>query len=789
MTDTWVPGPPPPPPPPPNGLPPSNSWIAAVPCATSGDNPSIVDGVVITGVPAQVLAPGAWGITLNDGDTPPNFSIDHYDASGALIESPIEISGASGDVTLNHDPTQELGAATKHYVDNTGLREAPMDNTTYGRDNGTWVPLPGSYMPEAPNTTQRYGRFNSIWQLDAIQTDAPSDGGAYARQNGGWTAAVTGGPYLPLTGGTMTGALIMQGSNMIALTAPLTGGGQAAILGQKATVNRWQMMLGDQTAEGVGNAGSNFALNAFSTTGVMLGTWLTIARADGSATFNGSGVTIQGGLAVNGTLALGSPGQFALYGGNPGDALVTNGSGVMSFAARVPEAPTDGQFYSRQSGAWAVAPGGMTDAPNDGTAYARKSQAWAHLTHADITDWAANVPASSSANPLVNGVAAPGSSAAFSRGDHVHPTDTSRAAVTALPPASTLAPLPDGNAAVGVSAAYARADHVHPAVQIGDNRIINGDMRIDQRNNGASGTASGYTCDRWRYDGAQASKGTWGRYASSAQGFPYDLGFTSASAYAVLAGDFFAFSQIIEADMVSDFAWGTANAQSITLSFWAFSSLTGTFGGSIRNTASNRSYPFSYSIPVASTWTRITITIPGDTAGAWVMSGNAAALNVFFSLGVGSTFSGAAGAWASTNYLSATGAVSVVATNGAAFFVTGVKLEIGSIATPFNRQSMAKSLADCQRYYQQIGGTATSVLLQGYASAAGGSVGCTIGYNAMRAAPTAARIGAWTITNTPAPNFYPGISSSGYNANSSAAGQVTVYPTDTTGFVTFNAEL
>ena len=107
MTDQWVPGPPrPPSPDPPPGLPPANSWIAAAPCATSGDNPSIVDGVVITGVPAQALAPGAWGITLNDGGAPANFSIDHYDASGTLIESPIEISGASGDVTLNHDPTQ-----------------------------------------------------------------------------------------------------------------------------------------------------------------------------------------------------------------------------------------------------------------------------------------------------------------------------------------------------------------------------------------------------------------------------------------------------------------------------------------------------------------------------------------------------------------------------------------------------------------------------------------------------------------------------------------------------------
>ena len=193
------------------------------------------------------------------------------------------------------------------------------------------------------------------------------------------------------------------------------------------------MILGDQTAEGSDNAGSNFALNAFSATGITLGTWLPTARPTPSTARASPSKAACGQRNARAR----QPDNLAIPGGNPGDVLDTNGAGVMSFAARVPEAPTDGQFYSRRSGAWAVAPGGMTDAPNDGTAYARKSQAWSHLTHADITDWAANVPASSSANPLVNGVAAPGSSAAFSRGDHVHPTDTSRAAVAALPPAST----------------------------------------------------------------------------------------------------------------------------------------------------------------------------------------------------------------------------------------------------------------------------------------------------------------------------------------------------------------
>ena len=234
---------------------------------------------------------------------------------------------------------------------------------------------------------------------------------------------------------------------------------------------------------------------------------------------------------------------------------------------------------------------------------------------------------------------------------------------------------------------------------IGDNRVINGDMRIDQRNNGASGTASGYTVDRWIYNASQTSKGSWGRGASAAPGFPYHLIFTSSSAYALVAADFFTFQQSIEADAVSDFQWGGANAQPVTLSFWTASSLTGTFGGAIQNYAATRSYPFTYSIPVANTWTKISITIPGDTAGTWVMSGNGGSLTVCFGLGSGATHAGPANAWASANYVSATGAVSTVSTNAALFYVTGVKLEIGSVATPFNRQSLAKSMADCQRYF------------------------------------------------------------------------------------------
>jgi hypothetical protein len=240
------------------------------------------------------------------------------------------------------------------------------------------------------------------------------------------------------------------------------------------------------------------------------------------------------------------------------------------------------------------------------------------------------------------------------------------------------------------------------------NRIINGDMRIDQRNAGASVTppsgGANYTLDRWRFSTSQASKFTTQQNAGAVTpptGFINYLGVTSSSAYSVLAGDNFDLRQIIEGLNVADLAWGTANAKTVTVSFQVYSSLTGTFGGALKNSAANRSYPFSYSIASANTWTQISVTIAGDTSGTWLTT-NGTGITVQFGLGVGSTYSGTAGTWASSNYLSATGATSVVGTSGATFYITGVQLEVGSSATGFEYVDYTNQLAMCQRYYAKL---------------------------------------------------------------------------------------
>jgi hypothetical protein len=241
------------------------------------------------------------------------------------------------------------------------------------------------------------------------------------------------------------------------------------------------------------------------------------------------------------------------------------------------------------------------------------------------------------------------------------------------------------------------------------NRIINGGMVIDQRNAGASVTPNNsYTLDRWVVYNSQTSKLTVQQNAGSVtppNGFKNYLGITSSSAYSVSSSDYFLLRQPIEGFNTSDLGWGTASASTVTLSFFVRSSLTGTFGGSLQNSDFTRSYPFTYTISSANTWEQKTVTIAGDTSGTWVGATNGIGIQINFGLGVGSTYSGTASAWAGANYVSATGATSVVGTNGATWYITGVQLEKGSTATSFDYRPYGQELALCQRYYYRFNPT------------------------------------------------------------------------------------
>ena len=286
------------------------------------------------------------------------------------------------------------------------------------------------------------------------------------------------------------------------------------------------------------------------------------------------------------------------------------------------------------------------------------------------------------------------------------------------------------------------------------NRIINGGMVFDQRNNGASftPTAASYSLDRWNTNLSQASKYSVQQNAGSVTppaGYTNYLGVTSLSAYSVGSTELFSILQSIEGFNVADFAWGTANAQPVTLSFWVRSSLTGTFGGSFNNSNFSRSYPYSYTINSANTWEYKTITVPGDTTGTW-LTNNSTGLHVYFNLGAGSSRSNTAGAWVGSLAVAPTGAVSVVGTNGATFYITGVQLEEGTTATPFEQRLYGTELALCQRYCQAYRASnaydvVASLIGMGYTTALGG--GSFQFKQEMRAAPTMTKGGNWRVCN------------------------------------------
>jgi hypothetical protein len=182
-------------------------------------------------------------------------------------------------------------------------------------------------------------------------------------------------------------------------------------------------------------------------------------------------------------------------------------------------------------------------------------------------------------------------------------------------------------------------------------------------------------------------------------GFVNSIIATSLAATTVGPGDTYEVDQQIEGYNIADLMWGTANAKTVTLSFWVRSSLTGTFGGALESQSNTRAYPFSYTISSANTWEQKTITIAGDTTGTWVTD-NSRGVVIRWSLGTGSNYLNTANAWVAGDYQSVTGETKLVATNGATWYLTGVQLEKGSTATSFDYRSFGTELALCQRYFE-----------------------------------------------------------------------------------------
>lgn len=238
------------------------------------------------------------------------------------------------------------------------------------------------------------------------------------------------------------------------------------------------------------------------------------------------------------------------------------------------------------------------------------------------------------------------------------------------------------------------------------NRLLNGDMRIDQANAGAAIAvnlaAQFRSVDKFSGFGTTVA----GSFTLQQLAATPPTGFTNylrvtvtTAAAAPAAGDRYFCETKVEGLYIQDLPFGIAgNTQFITISFQVRSSLIGTFSASIRNSAGNRSYPFTFAITAANTWTSVTVVIPVDTAGVWLFT-TAVGISLVFDLGSGANALGVANAWAGVNNTGVTGSTSLMATNGATLDFTGLQLEPGTVATTFAQVAFPDMLQRCQREF------------------------------------------------------------------------------------------
>ena len=261
------------------------------------------------------------------------------------------------------------------------------------------------------------------------------------------------------------------------------------------------------------------------------------------------------------------------------------------------------------------------------------------------------------------------------------------------------------------AAELAKMGEVLTNSQIGGRRnmVINGAMQVAQRGTSASASNGSYvSLDRYisNVSGGGAYTLSQETDTPSGQGFKNSMKVNVDTADSSIAsGDYYLIQYRIEGQDVAHLMLGTSDAVKVTLSFWVKSSLTGNFGASFVNSAANRSYPFQYNISSANTWQKITKTVQLDTSGTW-LTDNGTGLKVLFDFGSGTTYQGTADAWGSANYHTASSSVQLIGTSSATWYLTGVQLEVGSQATPFEHRSFGEELALCQRYYETSGATA-----------------------------------------------------------------------------------
>jgi hypothetical protein len=370
----------------------------------------------------------------------------------------------------------------------------------------------------------------------------------------------------------------------------------------------------------------------------------------------------------------------------------------------------------------------------------------------------------------MDSTAAVGTSMLFARQDHVHPSDTSRAAdasVVKITAQSLTAPQQQ-QARQNIYAAPFDA-MAYSGLQ------SNGGMEVSQENGSAGLAVSGvakYIIDGW----AVQSIGT--QVLSSQQNTTLSLagtGFIAALSTSVTtanaspaAGHYCSFIQKIEGWRVARLAWGTSNAQPVTLGFWVYAVRTGNYSGSISNGAFNRSYPFSFTVNAAATWEYKTVTIPGDTTGTWAKD-NTIGLQINIAMMAGSTYQAANGAWTAGGFLGVTGTINGVAATSDVMAITGVTMHSGNegpsaARSPFIVRPYPQELETCKRYWQLV-------MPETRAGAFSGSAffGATYPFVEMRVQPTITIVAVGISANASAYTFVALSNKEGRTSLTSAA--------------------
>jgi hypothetical protein len=246
------------------------------------------------------------------------------------------------------------------------------------------------------------------------------------------------------------------------------------------------------------------------------------------------------------------------------------------------------------------------------------------------------------------------------------------------------------------------------------NLIINGAMQVAQRGTSTTGISSGasyYTSDRWNF--SVGTGGTWTATQSTTapEGFSnsYKLECTTANA-SLSSGSLAVLQQAIEGQNLQHLKYGTANAETITMSFWVRSAKTGTYIAEIYGIDNARQISKSYTIDSADTWEKKTIVFEGDTVGSLDNDNNVSFWCIFW-LAAGTDFTSGtlSTTWtANTNANRVVGQVNLADTVGNNIYITGVQLEVGSVATPFEHRSYGEEEMLCRRYFQLITRSATA---------------------------------------------------------------------------------